>query len=68
MTDPKERKAPKGKYRVLLYDSFDHEDAIILTTKFKQTAIDCAKSKSGQMLIAYVVDDKGKTVYKAGSY
>ena len=61
-------KAPKGKYRVILVDTFEGEDCILLTNKFKKKALDLAAEKGGQMTIVYVYNDKGEHIYKAGTY
>ena len=61
-------KAPKGKYRVVLVDTFDGGDCILLTTKSKQKALDLANKNGGTMTIVYVYDDKGRQIHKAGTF
>ncbi len=61
-------KAPKGKYRVVLVDTFDGGDCILLTTKFKKKALDLARKKGGTMTIVYVYDDKGRQIHKSGTF
>ncbi len=60
--------APKGKYNVVLVDTFDGGDAIVLTTKSKKKALEEARRRGGTMLIAYVYDDKGNQIKKEGSF
>ena len=67
-TTRKSLKAPKGKYRVVLVDTFDGGDCILLTTKFKQKALNLANDKGGSMTIVYVYDDKGRQIHKAGTF
>ncbi|MFA5234781.1 MAG: hypothetical protein WC390_10310 [Sulfurimonas sp.] len=61
-------KAPRGKFRVLNFDSFDHTSVVIGTYKSKEKAIQIAQQHSGQMSISYVYDDKGKEIARFGSY
>ena len=61
-------KAPKGKYRVVSVDTFDGGDCILLTTKFKQKALDLARSEGGTMCIVYVYDDKGRQIDRSGTF
>ncbi len=61
-------KAPKGKYRVVVFDSFDHEEAIVGDFNTLEDAQTKANSIGGTMTIAYVHDDKGTIIDRFGSY
>lgn len=63
-----EHKAPKGKYRVVIFDSFDHSQAPAGDFKTLEDAQAKAKSIGGTMTIAYVHDDKGTIIDRFGSY
>ena len=60
--------APKGKFRVIVFDSFDHEQAYVGDFKTKEAACKKAESIGGTMTIAYVHNDKGEIVTQYGSY
>ena len=61
-------KAPKGKYRVVLVDTFDGGDCILLTTKDKKKAIRLADKKGGQMTKVYVYNSRGQQIHAAGTF
>ena len=63
-------KAPKGKYRVVLVDTFDGGDCILGHRKHLDKAIELADEhgKGKQMTKVYVYDDKGNMVYSTGSF
>lgn len=61
-------KAPKNKFRVIGFDSFDHESFFVGDYATKVMAISAANSRSGQMTIMYVHNDKGEIVYRTGSF
>lgn len=67
-TTREDLKAPKGKFRVILVDTFDGGDCIIGDYKNKKKAFDIAEEKGGTMTIVYVYDDKGRRVKKTGSF
>jgi len=62
------RKAPKGKFRVIGFDSFSREFWHDGDFSKKNRAIECAKKKAGQMTLMYVHDDSGEIVFQAGNY
>lgn len=61
-----ELKANKGKYKVVMVDTFSHED----WTKGEYDIIKEAfeNCKGGEMLKSYVYDDKGKCLKSSGTY
>lgn len=63
-------KAPKGKYRVVLVDTFDGGDCILGNRKSKEKAIELAKKHGDgkQMTLVHVYDDKGKCIHTSGSF
>lgn len=57
-------KAPPGKFRVMGYDDFSHEDYYIQDYNTKEEAIRRANDQSMRsMQRGYVHDDTGKIVY-----
>jgi len=60
--------APKRKYQVVMVDTFSGDDCIPLTTKSKKKALAYAEEHGGTMNICYVYDDKGRQLYKAGTF
>lgn len=66
--DPKERRAPAGKFRLTVSDTFDHEEYIIDDYIDKKAAIAEAGKRGGTMNLADVYDDQGKRVFRAGTF
>ena len=71
MSDTVDHKAPKGKFRVVVYDSFDNGQAVVGDFKGLEAAQEKARSvveRAGQMTIAYIHDEKGTIIDRFGSY
>lgn len=68
-SDRVNHKAPKGKFRVVVFDSFDHGEAIAGDFPTLEAAQARARDIGRQqMTIAYIHNDKGVIVGKYGSY
>jgi hypothetical protein len=63
-----ELKAPPGKFRVVLVDTFDDESWVHGDYDTPEQAIEQAKDKGGVMLKSHVYDDQGKHLYDAGEF
>jgi len=63
-----ELKAPKGKFRVVSVDTFDGSDLNHGDEKTLEKAIEIARQHSGEMLKAYVYNDKAECVWSGGRF
>ena len=61
------RKAPSGKFRVVMVDTFDGTDSVVgdYTLRGAQRV---AKKKGGEMTKMYIYNDKGKCVGETGTF
>ncbi len=62
------RSAPKGKYRVVGVDTFDGGDWHQGDFDTLEAAMECARSKGGQMTVMHVYDDAGVHKGNAGTF
>ncbi|MBR9678255.1 MAG: hypothetical protein GOU97_03130 [Nanoarchaeota archaeon] len=62
------RKSPEGKFRVIGVDSFDGTDWVAGDFPTLEEAIEVADEKGGKMTKMYVYNDKGKSLYNAGTF
>ena len=62
------RSAPKGKYRVIGVDTFDGGDWHQGDFDTREAALECARSKGGQMTVMHVYDDNGRHIGNAGTF
>ena len=60
--------ATPGKYKVVLADTFDNTDCSLGEFDTLPEAKKKADENGGQMQICYIYDDKGRNLYKAGTY
>lgn len=60
--------APKGKFRVVGVDTFDGGDWVEGDCDTLEEAIELANKTGGTMLKTHVYDDKGKSLYHAGTF
>ncbi len=62
--------AKKGKFRIVGYDSFDHEDFLVgdYKTLAEAKTISNEKTNGVEMLLMHVYDDKGKHLYQCGKF
>lgn len=68
-TSKSDLKAAKGQYRVVLVDTFDGSDCVVLNTKNRNKAIAKVDEYQGrQMIRCYAYDDKGNCIRSAGSF
>ena len=67
-TTNKDLKAPKGKFRVIMVDTFDGGDCVEGDYKTKKEAFKVVDEKGGTMNICYVYDSKGKQLRKTGTF
>lgn len=68
VTTNEDLKAPTGKYRVILVDTFDGGDCIIGDYDDKNEAIKVASDKGGQMTKVYVYNSNGQRIHSAGTF
>jgi len=60
--------APKSKFRIIGYDSFDNDQWKVGDYATLDEAKKEANKRGGQMTIMYVHNDKGEIVHRSGSY
>ena len=61
------RKAPSGKFRVVMVDTFDGTDSVV-GDYTRRGAQRVAKKKGGEMTKMYVYNDEGKCVVETGTF
>ncbi len=63
-----EQKAPKGKYRVIGVDTFDHSDWVEGDFDTVDEARDAAEKRGGPMLKMHCYDDCGRHIGEGGEF
>jgi len=63
-----ERRAPKGKFRIIGVDTYDGTDWVYDDLDDLESAKDFADKKGGEMLKTHVYDDNGDNKYSAGIF